>query len=477
MKRVFDIIASLFGLLVLSPVFILISLLIRLDSKGPILYRGRRMGRGGKEFTIYKFRTMYEKPESYSGLRLTTKGDSRVTAFGRWLRDTKLNEFPQLWNVLKGNMSMVGPRPEDIDIFANWEENIRMEILSIRPGMTSPASIIYRDEEQILDEMSAMDLYLKQILPDKLRLDQIYVHNHSILGDLDIIFMTIVLLFPQMRKVKLQEKALFSGPLSNFVDRYLTWFMADFIVALIAIGISGLTWRLTGPLNLGIIQSFILAIIIALSLSSINRLIGLGQISWRNASLNYIVDLAFSSLIMILILIGINSYFLDKYSIPIGMLINFGFLTFFGMVIIRYRERLLIIMANRWMAFRGNVTRMGDRVMVIGAGNSGQLTVWLLQKSIFFHAFSIVGFVDDDIEKLSHKVSGYPVLGTTQDIVAVVERKKIGIIFIAISKCPLADRNRILRECKKTPARVAIIPDLNDVLERSILESGLQVVK
>ena len=149
-RRTLDILVSFFGLLLLSPLFLYIGIRLKKDSPGPIFYRGPRAGRGGKTFGILKFRTMFETEHSYNGSRITAAGDERVTPFGKFLRDAKLNELPQLWNVLVGDMSLVGPRPEDPTIASQWEPAVRDLILSIRPGITSPASVLYRDEEKIL---------------------------------------------------------------------------------------------------------------------------------------------------------------------------------------------------------------------------------------------------------------------------------------------------------------------------------------
>jgi lipopolysaccharide/colanic/teichoic acid biosynthesis glycosyltransferase len=145
-----DIAVSLAALVVLAPFLGLIATAIRRDSPGPAFYRGARTGRGGKVFKILKFRTMYEMPASYSGPKVTAHDDPRVTPLGRWLRSTKLNELPQFWNVLMGEMSLVGPRPEDPTIVQNWPAPVRHEILSVRPGITSPASVLYRNEEALL---------------------------------------------------------------------------------------------------------------------------------------------------------------------------------------------------------------------------------------------------------------------------------------------------------------------------------------
>ncbi len=174
-KRAFDILVSSLGLILLSPFLLPVAILLRRESSGPILFRGPRLGRGGKPFNILKFRTMYERPETYNGPRVTAKGDDRITPLGHWLRGTKLNELPQLWNVLIGDMSMVGPRPEDPEIAKTWPAEACIEILSIRPGITSPASVLYRDEENLLPAEETMDTYFREILPDKLRLDLLYV--------------------------------------------------------------------------------------------------------------------------------------------------------------------------------------------------------------------------------------------------------------------------------------------------------------
>src|SRR5690349_11178866 len=130
LKRVFDILFSLISIIFLLPFLIVIGILIKYESPGRVIYSGWRMGMGGKPFRIWKFRTMYEVPESYVGPAITATGDKRITPFGHWLRDTKVNELPQFWNVLIGEMSFVGPRPEDVDIANKWPKDAKTEILS-----------------------------------------------------------------------------------------------------------------------------------------------------------------------------------------------------------------------------------------------------------------------------------------------------------------------------------------------------------
>ena len=177
--RARDIFIASVGLIFLSPLFVFIAIKIKRDSPGPVFYRGPRVGKDGVPFKILKFRTMYENSASYQGPRITGENDSRVTKVGSWLRETKLNELPQLWNVLTGDMSLVGPRPEDPEIAKTWPQELRREILSIRPGITSPASVLFRDEETMLSSDFLMETYLGAIQPNKLRLDQLYVRCFS----------------------------------------------------------------------------------------------------------------------------------------------------------------------------------------------------------------------------------------------------------------------------------------------------------
>jgi lipopolysaccharide/colanic/teichoic acid biosynthesis glycosyltransferase len=204
-KRAFDICMAAFGLVVLSPFFLYVTIRLKREGAGPILYRGKRAGKDGKVFEILKFRTMHETPESYQGARITAHDDDRITSLGRFLRETKLNELPQIWNVLKGEMSVVGPRPEDPEFVAGWPAHLRSEILSVRPGITSPASVTYHDEEKQLNSSNLMDEYLGNIVPDKLRMDSLYVRHHTLLTDIDTIFWTVVILFPQLGRNKVSE--------------------------------------------------------------------------------------------------------------------------------------------------------------------------------------------------------------------------------------------------------------------------------
>jgi lipopolysaccharide/colanic/teichoic acid biosynthesis glycosyltransferase len=190
-KRVFDLILSSFGLLIFAPLLLVIAIAIRIDSKGPVFFRQERVGRYGRTFRIHKFRTMVADAEARGGL-LTIGQDARVTRVGRFLRRYKIDELPQLIDVLLGNMSFVGPRPEVPRFVDHYSAEDRAVVLSVRPGITDRASIVFRDEASILAAAADPDdAYVHRVLPVKLRLYRTYVRDRTFLGDLRIILETL----------------------------------------------------------------------------------------------------------------------------------------------------------------------------------------------------------------------------------------------------------------------------------------------
>ena len=193
MKRAIDLLVSVAGLILLSPVLMVVALLIKADSPGPVFFRQERIGRGFRPFSIYKFRTMVSDAPRL-GKMITVEADPRITRLGHILRLTKIDELPQLLNVLKGEMSLVGPRPEVrqyVDLFrADYED-----ILRIAPGITDLASVHYRHESTLLGQaQNPEDLYIRTILPEKIRLAKTYLHRSSVVFDAYIIIRTLIAL-------------------------------------------------------------------------------------------------------------------------------------------------------------------------------------------------------------------------------------------------------------------------------------------
>ncbi|MFN3412163.1 MAG: sugar transferase [Exilispira sp.] len=191
MKKLIGIFGSIFALLIFSPLFIVISIAILIESGLPVLYKQKRLGKNYKEFTLYKFRSMIKDADK-KGALVTASHDPRITKIGRFLRKTKLDELPQLFNVLAGNMSLVGPRPE-VEKYASYYKNDFEYILSkVKPGITDEASIQYRFEEKILAGKQDYELlYINELLPKKLILAKEYADNNNIIKDILIILKTI----------------------------------------------------------------------------------------------------------------------------------------------------------------------------------------------------------------------------------------------------------------------------------------------
>lgn len=189
LKRTFDVLASGLGLIVLSPLFVVLAIWIKADSKGPVFYRQVRVGRHSRDFRLYKFRSM--RPDSDKKGLITVGGhDPRVTRSGYYIRKYKLDELPQLINVFLGDMSLVGPRPE-VRKYVDMYTPEQMRVLDVRPGITSLASIRYRNENDILAKASDPDrAYVTQVMPDKIAIDLEYVPKASLLTDIRLIFMT-----------------------------------------------------------------------------------------------------------------------------------------------------------------------------------------------------------------------------------------------------------------------------------------------
>jgi lipopolysaccharide/colanic/teichoic acid biosynthesis glycosyltransferase len=189
MKRLFDVIAATLGLVVLMPLWVVIAALIKLQDGGSVFYGARRVGQHGRIFKLMKFRTMVLNADKI-GAAITTQNDPRVTRIGRFLRKTKLDELPQLFNVLKGDMSLVGPRPED-PVYVAFYNDEQKEILRVKPGITSAASLTYRHEEQLLSGPDWELVYKNQVMPAKLKIDLDYLTHRTFFTDLDLIFRTI----------------------------------------------------------------------------------------------------------------------------------------------------------------------------------------------------------------------------------------------------------------------------------------------
>ncbi len=191
LKRFTDVTVSLLTMLLLAPMFLILAVVIKLTSRGPVFYRARRVGKGGEIFLMHKFRSMVVNADQI-GTDLAPHGDPRVTKVGRFLRRTKVDEIPQIIDVLRGKMSLVGPRPES-PLYARYYDERQKHVLSVRPGMLGPAQIKYRHEELMLKDREDPDAYyIRELMPRKLEIDLDYVENMSFLLDVGILFRSLL---------------------------------------------------------------------------------------------------------------------------------------------------------------------------------------------------------------------------------------------------------------------------------------------
>lgn len=441
-KRCFDLLFSVVGMIILLPVFLLFSLLVKIDSPGPVFFRGPRMGKNGKPFKILKFRTMVESADSYAGPKITSNGDTRVTRLGAWLRDTKMNELPQLWNVFVGEMSFVGPRPEDVDIANEWEPAIFEEILSIRPGITSPASITYNDEEKLLDPQNLLLKYIEIIQPDKQRLDLMYVRHRSMALDVNVILATLLCLFPGFKSAKIPESVLFGGFVYKFLRRYVQWILVDTTVSIIMISLTGLVWRLITPINIGIPLGLTFAIALSVIFSLIMNMIGINGVEWSKATNENSLDLLIStgSLTLIALLIELSVW---NNPFPDGFIIINVFVVSTGFYLLRMRKSILSGFYHKLSRYTRKQISLGERALIIGAGEGGNIASWLFSRREFQNNIQIVGFADDDFRKLGTIINGHEVIGTTDELESIIERYDIGLVLLAIGGISATKRKRL----------------------------------
>jgi lipopolysaccharide/colanic/teichoic acid biosynthesis glycosyltransferase len=456
-KRVFDIVVSSILLLLSAPFFVIIAIAIKRGSPGPIFYRGLRIGRNGKPFNILKFRTMDENPQSYAGPRITAHDDPRISDIGHWLRDTKVNEFPQFWNVLKGDMSLVGPRPEDPEFAKTWPRAIWNEVLSVRPGITSPASVQYHDEEKLLSNCNVEQMYLMELSPDKMRLDQLYVRYHSFLLDLDTILWTALMFLPKVGSYKPPEELLFLGLFSRVINRFFNWFTIDLITTFIAFGITGLLFRMQAPLNIGGLQAIILTFAYAVLFSGMGVVFGTNRIRWSKANPSDFFDLVPSWILATMIAFFINLLLGD---LPADLILIGSVFSLFGFIIIRSRTMIITHFLDRSIIFQKKNDLMRERVLIIGLGASAQHTAWLFEHLINSKLFHIVGFVDNDLTMQGMRYFGSNVIGKWEDIPSLVNKHDIGLIILADYRVDSKGYTLIKKICSTTSARFIVMPDI-----------------
>lgn len=459
-KRVFDCVAALIGIILLSPALLIIMILIKRDSPGPVFYWGPRIGRHGRQFRMLKFRTMYETPRSYQGPRVTGKDDNRITPLGKWLRETKLNELPQLWNVLIGDMSLVGPRPEDPTISKTWPIQMARELLSVRPGITSPASVVYRDEESMLRAGEVMRKYLHELSPDKMRLDQLYIRYRSFWLDIDVILWTALLLIPKIREYSPPEQLLYVGPITRFMQRYLSWFIWDALVIWVCILLTNTAVSSFSPTNIGWLSGIEMSLGYSLLCSIMGVVLNTNGTNWPKATSWESARLWVSWFVATVGVLGLHSYLGLGSLRTYGMILGASILALAGFIFVRYRGRLTGGLVSRILTHRLNSEAVRERILIVGSGRTAEQIAWLLDHPTYSGKFRVVGFIDDDLRSQGMRIYGSKVIGRINDVQRIVKEQDVGLIILADYQMASHKYREFPKLAIFKPARVVVAPDM-----------------
>lgn len=438
-KRALDIILSVFCIVVVLPLFPLIAFLIKLDSRGPVFYLCERIGKGGKPFRMYKFRTMVDAADCV-GMSVCPQGDVRVTSFGRFLRRTKLNELPQLFNILRGEMSWVGPRPEAPDLAGLYPEEARV-LFSVAPGILGPAQIYYRNEEELYPQgVDPKEYYIQHILPEKLQVDLEYVTRPTLSKDLKY----ILLAFKETLLGVLNEKHFFENQSQIYlfgldvIAIVISYFIAAFI------RFEGLVRSEAWPFLMKVLP-VLLVIRIALFI-----LFGLYGVVIRYLNFYNYVDIL-KAVTLSSFLTAAIVYLSGQGAFPRSLFIIDWFCINTLMILIRLPAKFV-----RDKLCRVEVNKKG-KVLVFGAGDKGNAAITALKDRV-----SIIGFLDDSFSKRHKRVQQYPVLGGRYDIELISKIYPIDEVVIAVSNLDDENLNQIISLCHKASVRCSIFTTVVD---------------
>jgi FlaA1/EpsC-like NDP-sugar epimerase/lipopolysaccharide/colanic/teichoic acid biosynthesis glycosyltransferase len=443
MKRCLDLVLACLGLLLVLPFFPVIGLLIKLDSRGPILYRCDRIGKDGKLFKMYKFRTMFETPLP-TGPSVCPKDDLRVTRFGYILRRTKINELPQLLNVLKGEMTFVGPRPEAPDLAALYPEYARA-IFTVTPGLVGPNQILGRNEEEWYPPgVDPQRYYIEEILPKKLPLDLEYVRHPSLVKDVQYLVLGI--------KETVCKAISWRLVLQNKSQLYLLG--TDVMLSLISFGL-GYMLRFEGIVAAQELSPFLhlLTCMVLIRLPCFVYF-GLYRTLIRYISYMDIWNVLKAVLTGSILFIGLT-FLLNFRTFPRSVLLIDGVCLFVFMTAVRLGLRLI-----RERRDRLQTAEQKRRVFIFGAGNAGALVFRCLRAS--HEAYEVIGFLDDDPAKRHKTLYGCKVLGNRFNLEALVQLYQAHEVLLALPSAPARDIAAIIQACQNIGVPYRFFPTLSE---------------
>jgi FlaA1/EpsC-like NDP-sugar epimerase/lipopolysaccharide/colanic/teichoic acid biosynthesis glycosyltransferase len=466
-KRTFDVMAALSGLIVALPLFILIPLLIKLGSPGPVFFRQTRMGKEFSLFQIWKFRTMNEDAPHKGGV-LTVGQDPRITRIGRILREYKLDELPQLLNILVGDMSFVGPRPE-VPKYVNKLKEKFEEVLTVKPGLTDLASIQYINEAKILeDSKNPDDDYLKRILPEKLHLAKLYIQQRSFLFDIAIILETILKIGGVKnaifrRSLESRQEPLGSVELGNgkkmIVNFSTIGIVSLHLMLVIAANYMAFALKFDAQIPQVAITVFynMLPWLLLLRGMAFIRF-HLFQGIWKYASLWDLRNIVFA-----VVMSSVCFYFL----------VHWGFRNNnYPLSIFVVDTLILIVALGGIRIFQRVVSRLrlhlkDKYVLIVGAGDAGEMIVRDMKQHPTSH-YAPVGFVDDDLSKVDLHIHGVKVLGTRDNLKEIFVQYRIDEVLVAIPGANSSTVREVVKSLEPFKVPIKTLPGIQELLDGKV---------
>jgi FlaA1/EpsC-like NDP-sugar epimerase/lipopolysaccharide/colanic/teichoic acid biosynthesis glycosyltransferase len=442
LKRSFDIFLAVLGIVLFLPFFPLISLLIKLDSVGPIFYLCNRVGKNQQIFKMFKFRTMYETIARVGG-SVSPQGDPRVTPIGRFLRRTKINEIPQLINILKGNMTFVGPRPEAPDLAALYPVYAQ-EVFTVKPGLVGPNQILGRNEEEWYPpNVDPQQYYIETILPQKLPIDLAYVRESSFGKDMIYIFFGL--------KETLFKAFSWQFVLQNRSQIYLLG--CDLLAILLSFGLANILKSADSSVPISFTATWHILPMIVLVRASCFLAFGLYSTLIRYLSYADIFAVWKAVTTGTLILIGgVFLFHLSALSKPF-LLIDWLCLT-----LLMSSLRFVLRLAREWQSGSKDHNPR-RRVLIFGAGDAGSLAYQALMAEKE-QVYNVIGFLDDDPTKRHKTLHGKKVLGNRFNLETVVKLYQIQEIFLALPSAPIQEMAQIRQTCQHARVPYRTFPTL-----------------
>lgn len=443
-KRILDFVLAFVGLVLLSPLFAVVAVLIKLDSPGPVFFRQRRVGLGGKLFRIFKFRTMVQGAYQM-GSRLTVKRDPRITRLGKFLRWSKIDELPQLINVLKGDMSFVGPRPED-PYFVQFYRGDQVQVLSVPPGIFGPSQIHGRDEaDEYPDGLKDTEAYyLEHILPAKLQRDLEYIRNATFLSEIQFLLggawatirgaIRARYLWERRRRIALLGVDVLSA-------------LGAYVLALLI----RFDWQI--PAAEYVVQTLVL---IALLRPAAAVYFGVYQAVLRYFGMWDFIALFKAVSTSSLIIAGMT-YFLGMQSHPRSV-----FLIDWALVLLAWGGIRLTLRAYLRASVRRRSQRM--RALIVGTGLGGeQMCRAMLEEPVA--AYVPVGFVDEAPDRWGARIHGVKILGGIAELPLALAAKRVDAVFVCLSDVSEEIAREAVDICARANVPVRMVPALNQLLQ------------